>query len=513
MARRLVLLAGAAAAFSPSAPAARAPRWLGTATDVETSTEDSCVSFTVEVPAALTKAAYKAAAGEMAQTREIPGWLAKDWKKVPVFVVANAVGTENLKGLAIEKLTETEVPSAIGGLDVEVVGQAQLVGETDDIVEAFKPGEPWAMRCKIDIWPEAIWSQPWDDGSLAVEVERETKDQSTRDKALEALRERYCDIEDAPADHVAREGDVAVVDIDGYLRDEEGKRAGDLPIQGAVGGDDLELVLEPGKFLPGVVEAIVGKKAGTMVTVPVDFPESRQYREEQPLAGVKAGFDVTIREIRLRSLPALDDAFAGKIRPGLTLAELQQEVENTVGGQEEDKTTDTVHTELEKALAGRLTSSLPEALVVESAKQRFAVMLADMRNSGTDDAALKQMISPEGFQKYLKVVRPRVVTELRGRLAVESIGKELKMSADETQVEEQMELVKRQYEQQEADSGAAFNEDKAREKVSSELLRVAVLDKVRDSATVNYIEARSPEEAARAMGIDVDNLPPEVTLG
>ena len=38
--------------------------------------------------------------------------------------------------------------------------------------------------------------------------------------------------------------------------------------------------------------------------------------------------------------------------------------------------------------------------MVESAKQRFAVMLAEMRNSGTDDAALKQMISPEGFQKY-----------------------------------------------------------------------------------------------------------------
>ena len=74
---------------------------------------------------------------------------------------------------------------------------------------------------------------------MAVEVEREAKDQSTRDKALEALRERYCDIEDAPADHVAREGDVAMVDIDGYLRDEEGNRAGELPIQGAVGGTTL----------------------------------------------------------------------------------------------------------------------------------------------------------------------------------------------------------------------------------------------------------------------------------
>merc|ERR1712157_160724 len=161
-------------------------------------------------------------------------------------------------------------------------------------------------------------------------------------------------------------------------------------------------ILEPGKFLPGVVEALIGKKAGEKVTVPVDFPESRQYREEQPLAGVKAGFDVTINAVRLRSLPELNDAFAGKIRPGLTLDELKEEV----------KTTDTVHKELEKALAERLTSTLPEALVVESAKQRFAVMLAEMRNSGTDDAALKQMISPEGFQKYLKVVRPKVVTEL-----------------------------------------------------------------------------------------------------
>merc|ERR1711937_791939 len=161
------------------------------------------------------------------------------------------------------------------------------VGDVEKIMEDFTPGEPWDMRVKIDIWPEAVWSQPWDDGTLAVEVEREAKDQSTRDKALEALRERYCDIEDAPADHVAKEGDVAMVDIDGYLRDEDGNRAGELPIQGAVGGDDLELILEPGKFLPGVVEALIGKKAGEKVTVPVDFPESRQYREEQPSAGKK----------------------------------------------------------------------------------------------------------------------------------------------------------------------------------------------------------------------------------
>ena len=86
---------------------------------------------TVPVPASLTKAAYKTAAGEMAQTREIPGWRQKDWKKVPIGVVAGAVGAQTLKSLAIEKLTETEVHSAITGLGVEVVGQAQLVGDVE----------------------------------------------------------------------------------------------------------------------------------------------------------------------------------------------------------------------------------------------------------------------------------------------------------------------------------------------------------------------------------------------
>lgn len=488
-----VLLSAATSSALLATPARRPVRTVcpkATATDVEESKETSSVSFTVKVPASLTKAAYKTAASELAQTREIPGWRKKDWKKIPAQIVVNTVGKETVKSIAIEKLTETEVHSAITTLDVEVVGQAQLMGDPQEVTDSFTPGEEWDMRVKIDVWPEAIWTAPWDDGSLEVAVEREAKDQSVRNKAMEALRERYCDVVDAPADHVAAAGDVAVVDIDGYLRDPEtGARAGALPIQGAVGGDDLELLLEPGKFLPGVVEAVVGKKAGESVTVPVDFPESKQYREEQPLAGVKAGFDVNIKAVRIRSLPALDDAFAGKIRDGLTLKELEAEVEYTVGAQEEDKTTEGVHKELEKALAGRLSSKLPEALIIESAKQRFAVMLAEMRSNGTPDEQLKQMVSEEGFQKYVKVVRPRVEVELRGRLAVESIAKEKGISADETAVDEQMELVKRQYEQQEADSGAAFNEDKAREKVTSELTRVAVLDEVRTKAKITYTDA------------------------
>jgi trigger factor len=466
-----------------------------TAVDIEESKETSSVQFTIQVPASLTKAAYKTAAGELAQTREIPGWTRKDWKKVPAFVVAGAVGDGTLKSLAIEKLSETEVHSAITGLNIEVVGQAQLVGDVSDLVKDFTPGEDWDMRVKIDVWPEAVWTSPWDDGTLEVTVEREAKDQSVRDKAMEALRERYCDVEDAPEGHVAVQGDMAIVDMDGYLRDPEtGARAGPLPVQGAVGGDDLELLLEPGKFLPGVMEAIIGQTAGAKVTVPVDFPDAGEYRDNQPLAGVKAGFEVTVKKLRIRSIPEMNDAFAGKIRPGLTLAELQQEVENTVGGQEDEKIGDTVHTELEKALAARISSNIPRAMITESARQRFAVMLAEMRANGTPDEQLKQLVTPEAFEKYLKVVTPKEEVKMRGKVAIESIARESGIKPNEDTVIEQLELVKRQYEQQEADSGAAFNEEKAREKVESELLRIAILDEVKTKAKINYVDAKPLED-------------------
>ena len=57
----------------------------------------------------------------------------------------------------------------------------------EELVAGFKAGEDYAMRVKVDVWPEAVWDSPYDDGSLAVEVEREARDFSVRDKAMDCL--------------------------------------------------------------------------------------------------------------------------------------------------------------------------------------------------------------------------------------------------------------------------------------------------------------------------------------
>lgn len=100
-------------------------------------------------------------------------------------------------------------------------------------------------------------------------------------------------------------------------------------------GEGVEVVLEPGRFLPGVVENLVGAKAGETRVVSVTFPD--QVRD-QKLAGLKAEFDIEVLSVKNRVVPQLDDEFAASIRDGLTAEDVKKEVRcRTEGGWEEPR--------------------------------------------------------------------------------------------------------------------------------------------------------------------------------
>lgn len=485
------LVCGVAAFRVPS----HRPRRVLSATPVIEETLSSSVKVRIPVAGAVTKAAFKRAAAELATKREIPGWSKKDAPKIPASIVAGAVGHNIVKAKAIEHLAESEVHSAISQLGIAAVGQAQHTQTVEDMITHFTPGEDFDLVVSVDVWPETEWSTPWDE-PLTVTVEKVKKDDDVRDKAMDALRERYAELADS-ADP-AKMGDVIIVDMEGFERTDDGQKGGALPVVGAVGGDDLEIHLDKGKFMPEFIEALVGASVGETKMVMVDFPEQKQYRDNMPLAGRKAVFEVNVKAVRTRTIPELSDDFAGKIRPGLTLEELKASVEYTVGSQEESKTNDKVHDALEAALIQRTTTVLPDSVVTESARQKFAIMLADMRSQGLPDEQLKEMITKEGFEKYKNVVRPNVEAELRARLAVESIAKSEGIQADDEDIEDQLELARRQYAQQEdkEQSGVTFNDDRAREKIAYELVRIKVLDKLAETAAITYVDPPAVDDAA-----------------
>jgi len=85
----------------------------------------------------------------------------------------------------------------------------------------------------------------------------------------------------------------------------------------------VEVVLEEGRFLPGVVEGVVGAKAGDIRSIDVTFPENVR---EAKLAGMKAEFEVEILSVKNRQIPELTEEFANSLREGLTVQDLLKEV-------------------------------------------------------------------------------------------------------------------------------------------------------------------------------------------
>mmetsp|Transcript_31404 Transcript_31404/g.100902 ORF Transcript_31404/g.100902 Transcript_31404/m.100902 type:complete len:536 (-) Transcript_31404:564-2171(-) len=452
----------------------------------------SAVKLTIPVSGATTKAAFKASAKELAKTHVIPGWRKKDFAKIPAGVVARTVGPEVVKAKAIETLSEVETRAAITALGVKAVGQARLLSTPTELSGKFDPGKDWELQVQIDIWPEEPkWSVPYFE-PFAIQIERSESEHRLRQDAMTALRERYARIEGV--DRVAALGDSCLVDVAAFERRETNEKGN--PLEVSVGGESLEIILEDGKFLPGVVEALVGQKAGTVVDIPVDMPT--QLRRQPLLAGKQLMLEVKLKSVRRRAVPSPEelandmnatlDAIERKIDDTLFTAQQQQQQQQ----QKNDLNVSdrvsavSINDEIEKVLADRVAETpLPPDMVVEVAKQKFAVMLADMRSRGTPDTELKEMISPGGFDKYRTVIQPSVERELRAKLAVQHIAKDQNIQVSQEEIDEQLKVVKVQY------KASKIDEEKAIERIINELTRLKVCDYLLNNVAAIAFETAS----------------------
>lgn len=95
------------------------------------------------------------------------------------------------------------------------------------------------------------------------------------------------------------------------------------PLPDAASGDNVEIILGQGRYMDGLVEGLIGAVVGDTKTVTVAFPVNLR---DKSLAGKKAIFDVNVLETSTRSLPEMTDEFAEKVRPGLTMESLKEEV-------------------------------------------------------------------------------------------------------------------------------------------------------------------------------------------
>jgi len=436
---------------------------------------ESAVKVIVTAPGSATKAAYDKACTELSKNISIPGF--RKGSKIPPQVLEQAMsgkgGRYALREQAINELVgELVEPALKEEHGLEPIGMPTLETPAAEMAKDFKPGEDLELHVKCDVWPDIDWKtvegkeKPY--LGLKGTYKRKPFDQSKFDKALNDLKERYAEL--APIDdpdHVLQMGDACVVNMEGYMATDDGEKGEKLP--DAASGDRVEVILGEGRYMTGLVEGLVGAKVGDVKTVTVTFPTALK---DKTLAGKNAIFDVTVLEASTRTLPEVTDEFANQVRAGLTAESLKKELQKAVDSEDAKEFTPARNKALGAALAEVMDVEVPDTLVTKQAKEKFAMMMTDMRNNGVSDEEIKNQISPENFLKYKKVVKDSIVKDFKVSMAVDEIGRMEGIEVPDYQVEEQMQGIR----EEASKSSEEYDEAEIRPRVEATLMREAVME-------------------------------------
>src|SRR6266540_723035 len=153
------------------------------------------------------------------------------------------------------------------------------------------------------------------------------------------------------------------------------------------GGKKFWLHLAPENFLPKFCEQLVGQKPGETRALTVDFATDFPVKE---LLGKQASYNVTVREIKQKVLPALDDALAAKLIPGKTLADLRHIIEHDLEHEKEHQRERAKEGQMVKYLHERIQFELPPALLKNETRRILADLVQRNRERGVPDDMLKE---------------------------------------------------------------------------------------------------------------------------
>jgi trigger factor len=214
---------------------------------------------------------------------------------------------------------------------------------------------------------------------------------------------------------------------------------------------------------------------------------------DKTLAGKQALFDVTVLEASKRTLPEVTDEFSANVRAGLTAETLIDELKKAVDSEAAKEFKPTRNAALCRSLAEVMDVDVPDTLVTNQAREKFAMMMTDMRNGGVSDEEIKKQISGENFLKYKKIVKDDIIKDFKVSMATDEVARLEGIEVPDYQVEEQMESIK----QDAAENKEDFDEAQMRSRIEATLVRDAVMDFLADNGNlqVDYTDGEEFDEA------------------
>ncbi|HWK27009.1 MAG TPA: trigger factor [Solirubrobacter sp.] len=368
------------------------------ATDISTTlTElpESRVRVEAEVGPGELERRMAQAARMLARNIRVPGFRAG---KAPPPVVIKRVGREAVLNEAVQESLGNWYRAAIDDAHVIPVGEPEI-----DIPELPAEGQPLKFAIEIGVRPKATLGD-YKDLEVA-KREPEVSDETIAEE-LERLRERAAKLE--TVERQAQRGDYVVMDFAGTL---DG-----VPFPGGEGRDQM-IELGSGRLVPGFEEQLEGGVGGEERTVTVTFPDDYGAPE---LAGRDAAFAVTIREVKAKQLPELDDEFAEEAGFD-TLDELREDIRSRLAEAEASAAENEFREAALDAAVAAATVEVPDSLIEARARELWESMLHQLSHQGIDrDTYLR--ISGRSEEETIEQAKPDAEQALRREAVLAAVA-------------------------------------------------------------------------------------------
>ena len=275
--------------------------------------ENSQVELEITVPAAELDKAYEAAYKKVAAKVNIPGFRKG---KAPKKIVERTVGQEYILDEAVEAIAPKKFFEAIKEKEIDIVTRPEFDVTTKEL------GKDLVFKVTATKKPEVKLG---DYTGLKVDVKKDEVDDEAVQLQLTRMLDRQADMVEAEEGAAVAKDDFITLDFKGFV-DGEAFAGGE--------GKDYPLQIGSNSFIPGFEDQLVGAKVGEEMDVNVTFPE--EYHAEE-LKGKPAVFKCTVKSIKRKVLPELNDDFAKKASTFQTLDELKADIRSNLEKSAESK--------------------------------------------------------------------------------------------------------------------------------------------------------------------------------
>src|SRR5947199_2148151 len=340
---------------------------------VEIETKPGSVStLQIELPSEEVSKEWDSIANRFARLAKIPGYRPG---KAPRSIIEKRFRKEIQEELT-KKLVSKSYHDAIEQEQLRVASLANI--------EDVQFSEDKSMRFRATVVTAPEFDLP-EYKNISVQLPETKVSDVEVSAALERLRDQSADFVDAP-ERGLQMGDFGVIDFEGSI---DGKLISEIAPQASKnlqGGKKFWLHLAADNFLPKFCDQMIGQKRDETRKITIAFPADFQVKE---LVAKEASYTITLREIKEKVLPPVDDALESKLIPEKTLADLRQMVEHDLEHEKEHERERAKEAQVVKYLHERTQFELPPALLKNETRRVLAELVQRNRERGIPDEMLK----------------------------------------------------------------------------------------------------------------------------